>query len=358
MRLGCPVAGLLAAGLSVHARSTAQPTAVSPLVPEERDPFTELKELKDLNPVYTDATQMEKLFNKTHRAPMQKLRSLSTKECAHLKYGSTYDTYDVESYSGPKSDHPAIFNLGSYKSGSTSVDAAVEKMHRRACKVGWGDLGDEGAAIAFKADAALAYKRCPIWDDNNENCGPNVAPIRRAPTQCTVVGDAPWMWVWPKVLRAYPKAKIILSRQKTCADWVYHMQGLWNAGIGGGNAQECWYDGPTPQQWYNRCVETERTIVLTAQMLKMPLLVLHATGARSSGNMQKLAKFLGIKVSSTANYPHVHTPSKHKGEKEPPADAHDPNGDLWGGWNGGVPFGDFPRRPPSLQNFSNWVSQL
>ena len=72
--------------------------------------------------------------------------------------------------------------------------------------------------------------------------------------------------------------------------------------------------------------------------------------------MQKLAKFIGVKVNPHAKYPHVYTPSKHKGEKEPPADEPDPNADLWGDWNGGVPTGNFARHP--LQNVSSWVARL
>ena len=101
--------------------------------------------------------------------------------------------------------------------------------------------------------------------------------------------------------------------------------------------------------------------MLTAQKLKMPLLVLHATGPRSADKMELLAKFLGKQVSPNAEYPHVHTPSKHLGEKEPPANEPDPNEDLWqGNWNGEVPKGHFSSTidEQSLRNFSSWVAQL
>ena len=102
-------------------------------------------------------------------------------------------------------------------------------------------------------------------------------------------------------------------------------------------------------------------MVLTAQKLQMRMLVIHTTGHRSKGNMQKLAKFLGKQVSPNAKYPHVHTPSKHLGEKEPPANEPDPNEDLWqGNWNGHVPKGHFSSTidEQSLRNFSSWVAQL
>jgi hypothetical protein len=91
--------------------------------------------------------------------------------------------------------------------------------------------------------------------------------------------------------------------------------------------------------------------VLTAQKLKMPLLVLHATGRHGQNNMQKLARFLGLRVSVDAEYPHVQTPSEHQGEKEPPEDEPDPNEDLWGAWNGGVPEGNFEKP-------ADWIATL
>ena len=100
--------------------------------------------------------------------------------------------------------------------------------------------------------------------------------------------------------------------------------------------------------------------MLTAQRLKMPLLVLHASGPHSKNSMQMLARFLGKHVSARATYPQVHTPSMHlPGERAPPANEPDPNEDLWGSWNGGVPTGTFARAAPkNLHNFSRWVSEL
>ena len=101
--------------------------------------------------------------------------------------------------------------------------------------------------------------------------------------------------------------------------------------------------------------------MLTAQKLRIPLLVIHATGPRSGSNMQRLARFLGKRVSATAQYPHVHTPSRHlPGEKLPPPNEPDPNEDLWmGNWNGGVPSGTFSRKLPEVShNVSRWLQQL
>ena len=119
-------------------------------------------------------------------------------------------------------------------------------------------------------------------------------------------------------------------------------------------ALPCRYDGGKgatgqrgPDFWHDRCVETERAIVLTAQKLGLPLLVLHATGAREGGKMEALAKFLGKELpqrpeGGAMQFPHVKTPSAHweKNDVPPPADELDPNEDLWGDWSGGVPTGN------------------
>ena len=39
--------------------------------------------------------------------------------------------------------------------------------------------------------------------------------------------DAPWLFLFPTLMRAFPKAKFILTRQPSCEDWVYHVRGLW-----------------------------------------------------------------------------------------------------------------------------------
>merc|ERR1711924_57628 len=108
---------------------------------------------------------------------------------------------------------------------------------------------------------------------------------------------------------------------------------LWEAGGGVGDLTTCWFAGEHPDLWHRRCLETERVIVLTAQMLKLPLLVLHATGNRSAHNMRQLARFLGKTLKDPdAQYPHVHTPSEHaENEIMPPEDAPDENEDLWAG---------------------------
>jgi hypothetical protein len=269
-----------------------------------------------------------------------------------FKTGSRVTDYASFKYDGPTSNRSVVFNLGSYKTGSTSVDLAVKKMGMKSCKVGWN--GDAGSRAAFDGGNIRDYQKCPINTPDAQCLGRGADPVRNAQFTCDVLGDAPWPFTWPTAMRAFPNAKFILSRQKTCKDWVYHVKGLWNAGSGQSTSSTCWYDGGKgatgqrgPDFWHDRCVETERAIVLTAQKLGLPLLVLHATGAREGGKMEALAKFLGKELpqrpeGGAMQFPHVKTPSAHweKNDVPPPADELDPNEDLWGDWSGGVPTGN------------------
>jgi hypothetical protein len=309
-----------------------------------------MEELHDLNPLYENASAIRQRMSRTlTKTKTQNPHGLAS-WCGTIRRGSHLGDYKTFTYDGKTSGHHVVFNLGSYKSGSTSVDAAVQRLGLRACKIGWGDLGDDDSIkdLAFRGEAVLQFDRCPVQDSNNPECEDYTGVLRKAPNVCDVVGDSPWPFNWPTVMRAYPYAKFILSRQKTCADWVYHVRGLWEAGGGVGDLTTCWFAGEHPDLWHRRCLETERVIVLTAQMLKLPLLVLHATGNRSENKMRHLARFLNIHLKDPdTKYPHVHTPSEHREyERPPPEDAPDENEDLWAGdWNGGVPYGIMERPP-------------
>ena len=268
--------------------------------------------------------------------------------CQAVVKGSRSHDFDTFEYNGPTSDREVIFNLGAYKTGSTSFDAAAEQLGMRACKTGWGDLGP-GGDISFQIDGLKWFNDCPV-PNGKEACtpAPSIEIFHRAIANCGAVGDAPWPYLYPTLMRAFPKAKFVYTRQKTCSDWIYHVTGLYEAGLSGGPLLPCWYGmdlSSKPHDWLARCIETERTIVLTAQKLKRPLLVLHATGEHTNLDMEVVAKFLGKNASKSA-YPHVQTPAAHAAlDKLPPADVFDPNFDLWSGhWNGGVPEGDFSRK--------------
>ena len=338
-------------------------------IPEE-DPASglQLKNLRGMlgkdamDVIYTDPREMEKHMRAVDPRLNASLVKGNTKDpvafkkwCEdEFKSGSRVTDYANFKYDGPTSNRSVVFNLGSYKTGSTSVDVAVKKLGMKSCKVGWN--GAAGSAAAFDGNHIHEYQQCAINTPDHKCPGREADPVRDAQFACDVLGDAPWPFAWPTAMRAFPNAKFILSRQKTCKDWVFHVRGLWNAGSGQSTSSTCWYDGGKgatgqrgPDYWHDRCVESERAIVMTAQKLGLPLLVLHASGPREGGKMEDLAKFLGKEVPKRAGaeggvmqFPHVKTPSAHweKADVPPPVDELDPNEDLWGDWSGGVPTGN------------------
>merc|ERR1719331_3214917 len=112
-------------------------------------------------------------------------------------------------YKGPQANISAIFNIGSYKTGSTSVDAAARQLGFKSCKIGWGrGVHDPSVAprLAYSATATLAYTACPVWDAANPMCDAHddAGLFRRASQTCQMLGDAPWPFAWPTAMRAYP----------------------------------------------------------------------------------------------------------------------------------------------------------
>jgi hypothetical protein len=306
-------------------------------------------------PVALDPAALERLSRQMNRSASGKIDPQHFVEvCEDVISGSRTFDFDKFEYNGPTSDREVIFNLGAYKTGSTSFDAAVQQLGMRACKTGWGDLGP-GGDISFQLDGLKAFNDCPV-SGGTKGCVPVpvVQIFQRAIANCAAVGDAPWPYLYPVLMRAFPKAKFVYTRQKSCSDWLYHVTGLYEAGLSGGPLLPCWYGrnlGSRPKDWMQRCVETERTLVLTAQHLNRSLLVLHANGKHANLNMQLVANFLEKNLSKVMAYPHVQTPARHGPmDKLPPADVHDPNFDLWSGnWNGGVPKGQFSRKPHYLK---------
>ena len=342
-----------AARLAVLVATLTVASAVQP--PQSRDAQWSQSTLEPADvPEYLGA--LERLaFGVNRSAPVTHLSRKDFAEvCKTIVQGSHTHDFDSFEYNGPTSDREVVFNLGAYKSGSTSFDAAAQMLGMRSCKTGWGEVGPD-AGVSYDINSVAAFNKCPV--PGPKGCSPervpNVDIFNRAIEECAVVGDAPWVFLAPIVMRAFPKAKFVYTRQKTCHDWVYHVSGLVNAGF----CQEsplvpCFYAGDdkfVPSEWYDRCVEVERTIVLTAQKFNLPLLVLHASGEHFNLKMPVVAKFLGQPHHDAAkgDYPHVGTPASHPpGDKLPPADAVDPNFDLWSGdWNGGVPQGVFSRAP-------------
>ena len=236
---------LLAVPLAVGRRSIH---AAEPVKPDE-DPaprLLELKDLPELDPIYTDPKMMERhlqkvdpRFNNSLATEMGLLKPTFEEWCDEFKDGSRVTDFDSFTYDGPVSNQTVYFNLGSFKTGSTSVQAAAKQLGFNGCKLGW----ESGGKAAFDGAAIAPYQKCPIATEESpcdDERRTDVDRLRNAPFRCQVLGDAPWPFAWPTVMRAFPKAKFILSRQKTCADWVYHVNGLWNGGYGRSSSATCW----------------------------------------------------------------------------------------------------------------------
>tara|TARA_B110001452_G_scaffold156028_1_gene129906 strand:+ start:125 stop:2233 length:2109 start_codon:yes stop_codon:yes gene_type:complete len=238
-----------------------------------------------------------------------------------------------------------VFNVGAFKTGSTALTYALQTMGiTPTCKTAWGSQGIGDEASAFRAgqigsdpDLARTLQR-ESWE--LEAVADFIAsPLRsntsltRAVTDaglCRTHGDAPWVYLYPTLMRAFPKAKFILTRLPSCADWVVkaaelqHSQHIAAGGtpssidtdrparFEGLTLQSCFYGlgcGPdyplnsTLQLWHRRCVEHERSVRLTARALDVALLELDVS-MHDSQKSDVLQRFLAPPVPK---YRHVST---------------------------------------------------
>jgi len=277
------------------------------------------------------------------RWPFMNTRKLAFNKtaCNALLEGTSVEDFDKEYQPVATSDREIVFNLGSYKTGSSSLNEALESLGFHACKTAWNDLG--GQFASFDMASIADFKASPTSGDS---------PLHKAVNRCTALGDAPWLFLFPTLMRAFPKAKFILTRQPSCEDWVYHVRGLWQwmgwlgeeqkwttplgkkYGIAG-ELNACWYGSWAPDAtklWHNRCVETERAIVKTARKLDRPLLVLPATWTDQE-KWAALDQFLGTNSTTLKggqpDYPYRHTGELHGPNEEPPNEPVDENAHLW-----------------------------
>ena len=326
---------LLAAAAGAHARPKAHavPTTLSPS--DRSRPIGPWDIMpQDLTPPGSEGALSSGLFMNTRQL------AFNRSACNAILEGTSGHNFE-QGQSAITSDREIVFNLGSYKTGSTSLNEALDSLGFHACKTAWNDLGGQYASFDMASIAAFAAS--PTSGDS---------PLHKAVATCTALGDAPWLFLFPTLMRAFPKAKFILTRQPTCEDWVYHVRGLWQwmgwlgeeqkwttplgkkYGIAG-ELNTCWYGSWAPDAtklWHNRCVETERAIVMTARALGRPLLVLPAT-LSDQEKWAALDQFLG--TNSTAmkggqpDYPYRSTGELHGPNEEPPHDTVDDNAHLW-----------------------------
>ena len=266
------------------------------------------------------------------RWPFMNARKLAFNQtaCDALREGTSVEDVDKEyHHSVATSDREIVFNLGSYKTGSSSLNEALESLGFHACKTAWNDLG--GQFASFDMVSIAAFKASPTSGDS---------PLHKAINRCTALGDAPWLFLFPTLMRAFPKAKFILTRQPSCEDWVYHVRGLWQwAGSARSKVDDSvwqkvrhrrraqcllvrsWAPDAT-KLWHSRCVETERAIVKTARKLDRPLLVLPATWTDQE-KWAALDQFLGTNSTRPARLPvppHGRAAWAERGATNAPAD--------------------------------------
>ena len=164
--------------------------------------------------------------------PDPPLEEKQQQACDALLPGSSPDDIDMP-WNGPTSDREVVFNLGGYKSGSTSINAAMKKLGLRTCKTAWNEIPGAGG-LSFDLPSIANFQASPTDGDT---------PLHQGVRECDALGDAPWPFLFPTLMRAFPKAKFVLTRQPTCADWVYHVSGLWQSGAWGGVLlDQCWCD--------------------------------------------------------------------------------------------------------------------
>ena len=96
--------------------------------------------------------------------------------------GSHTHDFDTFEYNGPTSDREVVFNLGAYKSGSTSFDAAAQMLGLRSCKTGWGEVGP-GGGVSFDINGVAAFDKCPVP-------GPDGCTPKRVRTSISLTGPS------------------------------------------------------------------------------------------------------------------------------------------------------------------------
>ena len=281
--------------------------------------------------------------NRKQKLVFDQAACTSILEGTRLINGTLERTFDGDV--GETSDREVIFNLGSYKTGSTSLNEALGLLGYRACKTAWGELG--GQYASFDMTSIAAFKASPLKGD---------LPLHKAVQKCDALGDAPWLFLFPTLMQKFPKAKFILTRQPTCEDWVYHVRGLWQwmgwlgkeqnwtTALGkknglAGELNKCWYGSwaPSPDEqstrlWHDRCVETERAIVRTAKVLNRSLLVLPSTWSDRE-KWAALNGFLGTDSAALEcgqpDYPYHSTGELHNPDEAVPEKPVDVNAHLW-----------------------------
>lgn len=250
------------------------------------------------------------------------------KDCMQLLDGTELHSQadvDVSQLRTIQSQRKRIFNFGLFKSGSTSLQLAISwSGHGDAsCKTAW-DVRTAESSWDLSAVARFIRHHASEHGRLDMSIVPDSSMLLQALDHCTALQDAPWMYLYPSMMRSYPDSRFILTRWPSCDAWLYHFSGL--AACGDGLSQKaqhnitlgsCYIDrgGPrTVHTLLESCKRHERSVVLTARALRRPLLILDNTW-RDDDKWTALDRFLATSAERIASrrrlhggrYPHVRT---------------------------------------------------
>ena len=181
--------------------------------------------------------------------------------------------------------------------------------------------------------------------------------LHRTVHECAALSDMPWWAIGPALIAAFPSSRFILTRWGDgCDRWLHSTRSLFDymqrqslryRGLEWSHSwmaawHRCVFGSATltnasSASFRDRCVEHERAVVLTAQRMNVPLLVL-ANELPDDRKWVALDEFLGTQENVSAarrrrygnKWPHVtHTDTLVLPDNPRPAHPVDPNVELF-----------------------------
>jgi hypothetical protein len=123
------------------------------------------------------------LENVANTTPDPPLLDAQQAACDELLPGSREDDYGTVQglVNGATSDRELVFNLGGYKTGSSSVNDAMKKLGLHTCKTAWGDAG--GGSDSFRLESIASFLANPVEGDSplHNATRVSVVPLRFPP---------------------------------------------------------------------------------------------------------------------------------------------------------------------------------
>ena len=247
--------------------------------------------------------------------------------------------------SGASTRSDLVFVVGGFKTGTTSLIRALKHSGLTpACKPAWFSNGPAMYDASWSLAAVAEFIASPLAHNTS------LGQLIHGKHSCRSLADAPWQYLFPTLMRSVPNARFILTRRRNCTDWVkqtarlLHNQYVGRPDCRSSDSREqcaarqrerakrvseinadaplasahklslqsCFYglgcgaDHPlrrTAALWQQRCVEHERSALLTAKALGVSLLVLDVD-LPDAEKAQRLQRFLAPQVT---HYPRAST---------------------------------------------------